>query len=120
LVIAAHRGARRSADLHPDRTNGVERARLGAASSRLADARDRPGPPSSAAALVVHDRTERTMWWGIGLGGAILYLILLFVLGFKTLRKGHWVMFIVGIFLPVFWLIGALIGPSRSAAATSS
>lgn len=52
------------------------------------------------------------MWWGIGLGG-ILYVVLLFTLGLMTLRKGHWVMFIFGIFLPVFWLIGALI--SRAA-----
>ena len=38
------------------------------------------------------------MWWGIGIGGGILYLLLLFTLGFMTLRKGHWVMFIFGIF----------------------
>ncbi len=43
--------------------------------------------------------------------GAI-YLILLITLGVISLRKGHWVMFIIGIFLPLFWLIGALI-PSR-------
>jgi hypothetical protein len=28
-----------------------------------------------------------------------------------TLRKGHWVMFIVGFFLPLFWIIGAVIPP---------
>ena len=50
------------------------------------------------------------MWWGIG-GGLILYLILLITLGVITLRKGHWVMFILGIFLPLFWLIGAVIPP---------
>lgn len=52
------------------------------------------------------------MWWGIG-GGIILYLVLLFVLGVMCLRKGHWVMFIVGIFVPIFWLIGAVIPPTR-------
>ncbi len=41
--------------------------------------------------------------------GGILYLILLVTLGILTLRKGHWVMFIIGIFLPLFWIIGALI-----------
>ena len=51
------------------------------------------------------------MRWGIGIGGGILYLLLLFTLGFMTLRKGHWVMFIFGIFLPIFWLIGAMIQP---------
>jgi ATP/ADP translocase len=53
------------------------------------------------------------MWWGIGAGGALLYLVLLFVLGLSTLRKGHWVMFILGIFIPLFWLIGAVIPPTR-------
>ena len=54
------------------------------------------------------------MWWGIGGGIAVLYLVLLFTLGFMTLRKGHWVMFILGIFLPLFWLIGALIPPAHA------
>jgi hypothetical protein len=54
------------------------------------------------------------MWWGIGFGGFFLYLILVFTLGLMTLRKGHWVMFIVGIFIPVFWLIGALIPATRA------
>jgi hypothetical protein len=51
------------------------------------------------------------MWWGIGFG-AFFYLLLAFTLGFLTLRKGHWVMFIFGIFLPFLWLIGALIPPT--------
>ncbi len=41
--------------------------------------------------------------------GGIIYFILMVTLGVISLRKGHWVMFIVGIFLPFFWLIGALI-----------
>jgi hypothetical protein len=56
------------------------------------------------------------MWWGIGFGG-FFYLILLFTLGFITLRKGHWVMFIFGIIFPLFWLIGALIPATRPASA---
>jgi hypothetical protein len=54
------------------------------------------------------------MWWGIGFGAAILYVVVLFTLGFTTLRKGHWVMFILGIFLPLFWLIGAVIPPASA------
>jgi ABC-type multidrug transport system permease subunit len=57
------------------------------------------------------------MWWGIGFGGFFLYLVLLFTCGLLTLRKGHWVMFIFGIFLPLFWLIGALISPTAAAEA---
>ena len=50
------------------------------------------------------------MWWGIGFG-VFFYFLLAFTLGLITLRKGHWVMFIFGIFLPFFWLSGALIPP---------
>jgi hypothetical protein len=44
----------------------------------------------------------------IGLYAAI-YLVLMITLGILSLRKGHWVMFIIGLFLPIFWLIGALL-----------
>jgi ABC-type multidrug transport system permease subunit len=47
--------------------------------------------------------------------GGILYFILLVTLGIITLRKGHWVMFIIGIFIPLFWIIGALM-PAREPA----
>jgi hypothetical protein len=49
---------------------------------------------------------------GVGVGLGILYVILLLTLGIISIRKGHWVMFIIGIFLPLFWLIGALM-PAR-------
>ena len=47
----------------------------------------------------------------------ILYFVLLVTLGVATLRKGHFVLFILGIFLPLFWLIGGLMGPTPRAAA---
>ena len=53
------------------------------------------------------------MYWALGGIGVILYFVLLFVLGMSCLRKGHWVMFIVGIFIPIFWIIGAVIPPTR-------
>jgi hypothetical protein len=43
-----------------------------------------------------------------------IYLILLITLGIMSIRKGHWVMFIIGIFLPLFWMIGALMPPKNS------
>jgi hypothetical protein len=49
---------------------------------------------------------------------AVLYLTALVVLGMATLRKGHTVLFVIGIFLPVLWIVGALIGPTPRAAAT--
>jgi hypothetical protein len=51
------------------------------------------------------------LWVGLG----ILYFILLVTLGIMSLRKGHWVMFVIGIFLPLFWVIGALMPPSEEA-----
>jgi hypothetical protein len=47
--------------------------------------------------------------------GGILYFILLVTVGIISIRKGHWVMFIIGIFFPLFWFIGALM-PSRQPA----
>ena len=41
-------------------------------------------------------------------GGGIIYVVLLVTLGVISIRKGHWLMFLVGLFLPIFWLIGAL------------
>ena len=46
------------------------------------------------------------------LWGAI-YFVLLVTLGVLSIRKGHWLMFIIGIFLPLFWLIGAVLPPRR-------
>jgi hypothetical protein len=30
-----------------------------------------------------------------------------------AIRKGHWVMFLIGIFIPLFWIIGALMPAKR-------
>ena len=45
--------------------------------------------------------------------GGVLYFVLLVTLGIITLRKGHWVMFILGIILPLFWIIGAIMPPRQ-------
>jgi hypothetical protein len=50
---------------------------------------------------------------GAWIGFGILYVVLLLTLGIISLRKGHWVMFIIGIVFPLFWLIGALIPPRQ-------
>ncbi len=50
---------------------------------------------------------------------AVLYLVILVTLGVTTLRKGHVVLFVVGIFLPFLWLVGAVIGPTPRAAASA-
>jgi hypothetical protein len=43
----------------------------------------------------------------------VIYFVLLITLGVLSLRKGHWVMFIIGIFFPLFWLVGAVIPPKQ-------
>ena len=52
------------------------------------------------------------MWYVFGGLAALLWLVLLISLGMTTIRKGHWVMFILGIFLPIFWIIGVLMPPT--------
>lgn len=52
---------------------------------------------------------------GLWIGFGVLYFILLVSLGIMSLRKGHWVMFIIGIVFPLFWLIGALMPPREEA-----
>ena len=54
-----------------------------------------------------------TAWFTAGVLGALLWLVLLIFLGIRSLRRGHRVMFLVGIVLPIFWLIGALIPRRR-------
>ncbi|HWW44201.1 MAG TPA: hypothetical protein VN180_03950 [Acidimicrobiia bacterium] len=50
----------------------------------------------------------------VGFTVGIIWLVLLITLGVLCLRKGHWVMFIIGLFIPLFWLIGAVIPRRRS------
>jgi hypothetical protein len=45
----------------------------------------------------------------------IIYFVLLVTLGVMSIRKGHWIMFIIGIFIPLFWIIGALMPPKSRA-----
>lgn len=45
----------------------------------------------------------------VGLG--IIYVFLLIFLGVKSIKNGHWIMFILGFVLPVFWIIGGILPP---------
>jgi len=56
------------------------------------------------------------MWYAFGGLGVLIYLALIITLGVTTLRKGHVLMFILGIFLPFFWIIGAIMPPKAGAA----
>jgi hypothetical protein len=52
------------------------------------------------------------MWFGIGIGGLFLYVILFVTVGVMTLRNGHGWMFFFGIFFPLLWVFGAFMRPS--------
>jgi hypothetical protein len=61
------------------------------------------------AGVLMHPAVSAPAIGGLG----VLYIILFVALGITSIKKGHWVMFIVGIFIPLFWLIGALMPPVR-------
>ncbi len=47
---------------------------------------------------------------GIGAFG-LLYILLLLILGLRSIKHGHWIMFLIGIPIPLFWIIGGLMPP---------
>jgi hypothetical protein len=51
---------------------------------------------------------------GAGVLFGAIYIVLLVTLGIISIRKGHWIMFIIGIFIPLFWIIGALLPPTEA------
>jgi hypothetical protein len=50
--------------------------------------------------------------WTLSISLVVLYVFCLFTVCVLTFRKGHYVLGILGIFLPFLWLIGAVI-PAR-------
>ena len=49
-----------------------------------------------------------------GIGGlGVLYVLVFLFLGLRSIKHGHWIMFLIGIPLPIFWIIGGLMPPVR-------
>jgi hypothetical protein len=46
---------------------------------------------------------------------AVVYITLFVTLALTTLRKGHYLLFWVGIIFPVLWIIGAIVAPTARA-----
>ena len=44
---------------------------------------------------------------------AVLYVLVFLFLGIRSIKNGHWVMFLIGIPIPLFWVIGGLMPPVR-------
>jgi hypothetical protein len=47
-------------------------------------------------------------------GFVLLYVLVFVFLGIRCIRNGHWIMFLIGIPIPLFWFIGALLPPAQS------
>ncbi len=47
-----------------------------------------------------------------------IYITCIFTVAAITFRNGHWILGILGIFLPVFWLIGVILPPMAEAVLT--
>jgi hypothetical protein len=45
------------------------------------------------------------------IGAGVIYLVLIVTIGTLCIRNGHWVLFVLGIFIPFLWLIGAVMKP---------
>lgn len=54
-----------------------------------------------------------TLDWILSATFFMLYFLMIFTVCFLTFQKGHWVLGIVGIFLPILWLIGAILPAKR-------
>ena len=59
---------------------------------------------------------DLVIWLLLGL----VYLLLLVFVGFRTLNNGHTLLFIVGLFFPLIWFLGAFGGPTHGEAASRS
>ncbi len=44
-------------------------------------------------------------------GFAVLYVLVFVFLGLRSIKHGHWIMFLIGIPIPLFWIIGGLMPP---------
>ena len=49
---------------------------------------------------------------GGGIAGfAVLYVLIFLFLGIRSIKRGHWIMFLFGVPFPLFWIIGGLMPP---------
>jgi hypothetical protein len=53
--------------------------------------------------------------WIFSITLAVVYIALLCTVALLTFRKGHWILGLIGFFIPILWIIGAIL-PARRAA----
>jgi hypothetical protein len=69
-----------------------------------------------AATSATIDGMDFLAWVGL----AILYFVLLVVLGFRALNRGHTILFWLGLFVPLLWVIGAVMPPTNAASTANA
>ena len=52
--------------------------------------------------------------WGLSIGLGVLYLVLIFTIAVMSFRKGHWILGLLGFFIPFLWLLGAVLPATHS------
>jgi hypothetical protein len=73
-------------------------------------------PPSGDEAIMKGAGNLSAMEWVLWSSLFIIYIFCLFTVCALTFRKGHTVLGIVGIFVPLLWLIGAVLPPKPGSA----
>jgi hypothetical protein len=51
--------------------------------------------------------------WFFSFTLGIIYIALVCTVAIVTFRKGHWILGLFGFFIPILWLIGALLPATR-------
>ena len=90
--------------MHPVKS----RVRTLAPACRLNHTRLKARPHLAAAEPEGGHAVSTFLWILVG----AVYLVLLVSLGLATLRNGRFGLFVVGIFLPLLWIVGAVMGPT--------
>ena len=54
-------------------------------------------------------------WWVSGVLGVMLYCALLTIFGLGCIQKGRTLWFVLGLFLPILWIIGAFLPSTKDA-----
>jgi ABC-type multidrug transport system permease subunit len=67
--------------------------------------------PSRFASAATKEESMEILWALLG----VLYVVLVITLGVMTFRGGHYWMFWLGFFIPLLWIVGALIEPTEAA-----
>ena len=45
----------------------------------------------------------------------VIYIVCIFTVAGITFRNGHWILGFLGVFFPIFWLIGVVLPPTVNA-----